>query len=93
METNYIRSIAVSEDEWIKMREIIRQDYAHKPSMVLLSSTLRKELGFTMRSEKKWVEDGDYGSGYQTKIWLDFYNEEQKTYFILKYLNREQHAS
>jgi len=87
METEYIKSISITEKEWEKIRTHIKQDYGEK--ILLITYVLRRELGFTPRIDRKWIDDGDYGSGYQTTVWLDFYNEEQKTFFMLKYLNRD----
>jgi hypothetical protein len=66
---------------------------------VLISYVCKRELGFTIRRHKGLVphpqdtwevmksEGWNHRYHYQDQIHLDFYNEAQQTWFVLKYLN------
>jgi hypothetical protein len=71
-----------------------------------ISWRLKRELGFTVRNHKglvKWEDDGQGWLNkefveaefknryhYEDQIHLDFYNEAQMSWFVLKYLNNIQ---
>jgi len=83
--------------EWYQLTERLRSDYG--PSIMLISSRCKRELGFTIRHHKGLVEH-DKGTWevmksegfhnryhYEDQVCLDWYNEAQQTFFVLKYLN------
>ena len=43
---------------------------------------MKKVLGFTNREHKIWNEEK---SRYEIIMYLDFYDEKKRTYFLLKY--------
>ena len=54
-----------------------------------ISWRLRRELGFTVRHHKAlvpWYEDSTRFS-YADQIHLDFYEESNLSWFVLKYIN------
>jgi len=87
--------------DWYEMAGRLRSEYG--PSIMLISSKCKRELGFTVRHHKglvKWSDDPDYFDDetwlekefknryhYEDQIHLDFYNESQMSWFVLKYLN------
>lgn len=83
--------------EWYEIRDRIKQDYGDK--IFAISWRLKRELGFTVRQHKGLVKhdddvwevmkaDGwDHRYHYEEQIHLDFYNELQMSWFVLKYLN------
>jgi len=73
------KHIELSPAKWEKLRERLKKDYS--PSVMLIRSKMRNTLGFVDR-EYQWYT---HYSGYQTKIYLDFYNEPKRTMFLLKY--------
>jgi hypothetical protein len=75
--------ITLSEREWLNIREQLKLDYADKPSIWLMRSVMRRELGFTTRSHQDWNQ-----GQYHSIVYLDFYDEPMETIFRLKYLNR-----
>lgn len=79
-------TIKLTPAEWKPIRIRIKDEYSWKPSIWLIRTSMKRELGFTIRMHKQWVEDGDMGSGYKDVVCLDFYNEQQETLFRLKYL-------
>jgi hypothetical protein len=78
--------IALSEEEWTRIRKQIKAEYDWKPSVLLIRETMKRELGFTTRAHQHWVNDGDIGSGYRITMYLDFYDDTIETFFRMKYL-------
>ena len=83
-------------DEWSQLYRQILSDYGPK---IAISFVCKRELGFTIRRHKglephdkdTWeimkAEGWDHRYYYQDQIHLDFYNQAQQTWFVLKYLN------
>jgi hypothetical protein len=46
---------------------------------------MKRELGFTTRYHRQW----EAKVGFIETMCLDFYNDSSKSYFILKYLDRD----
>ena len=71
----------------------------HGRATMLVSWRMKRELGFTIRhhkglephSQDTWEvmksEGWDHRYYYQDQVHLDFYNEAQMSWFMLKYLN------
>ena len=71
----------------------------HGRATMLVSWRMKRELGFTIRHHKGlephekeiWEvmkEEGwKHRYHYEDQVHLDFYNEAQQTFFVLKYLN------
>ena len=71
----------------------------HGASTMYISSKCRRELGFTVRYHKGLVEhekdtwsvmksEGFHNRyHYEEQVHLDFYNEAQMSWFVLKHLN------
>jgi hypothetical protein len=88
-----------SVDEWSVLFRQLLQDFGAK---IAISSVCRRELGFTIRRHKgleehpKEIWEVMKSEGwhqryhYQDQIHLDFYNQAQQTWFVLKYLNSAQ---
>ena len=86
-------------NDWEPIQYQLRQDYGHK---IMLSWVCKRELGFTVRRHKglephdsaEWEvmksEGWKHRYHYQEQVHLDFYNEAQQTWFVLKYLNNAQ---
>jgi hypothetical protein len=76
------KSIHLSIDEWSKIRRSIKEEYQiNKPSILLIKSVLKRELGFSVRLHSEWANDNRLKS-----IYLDFYDDAKETMFRLKYL-------
>jgi len=84
--------------EWHQLAAQLRQEYG--PSTLFISFKCRRELGFTVRYHKGLVPHADidwelmkdegwkHRYHYEDQVHLDFYNEAQQTWFVLKYLNQ-----
>jgi hypothetical protein len=71
----------------------------HGRATMLVSWRMKRELGFTIRhhkglvphDESEWAvmksQGWDHRYHYEMQVHLDFYNESQQTFFVLKYLN------
>jgi len=70
--------IILKKSQWEKIESQIRKDYSQNPSVFLIRSRMREELGFTWRKDVYGYHDYD--------VFLDFYDEHKKTIFILKYM-------
>jgi len=83
--------------EWYELAEQLRTEYGI--SIMLISARCKRELGFTVRHHKGLVphdnvewelmksEGWNHRYHYEEQVHLDFYNEAQQTWFVLKYLN------
>ena len=74
--------ITLKEREWKKILEQLKEDWSHKPSVFLLRSVMRRELGFTDRRHEVWSPQ----HGYDVLVYLDFFDDACETMFRLKYL-------
>jgi hypothetical protein len=77
--------ITLETREWTKIRKQLKEDYAWKPSVLLIRETMKRELGFTTRYHQEYTEQ----TGFTEHVCLDFYNDASESYFRLKYLNRD----
>lgn len=75
-------SIRLEEPEWRKLRKQLKEEYAWKPSVLMIRSTMLRELGFTTRYHREYSEQ----HGTQECVYLDFYNDAAETFFRMKYL-------
>jgi hypothetical protein len=74
----------LTREEWDRVREQIRTEFG--PSMVMLRSRMRDELGFLPREHRDWVPKMDGGHWGETVIHIDFYTEQARTWFLLKFI-------
>jgi hypothetical protein len=63
--------------QWSKIAALIVEEYKETPSVYMLRSKMKRVLGFTIREEPQWKSD---------VIYLDFFDDQKKTIFILKYM-------
>ena len=83
-------------DEWSVLFRQILKEYG---APIAISFVCKRELGFTVRRHKglethtdvEWEVMKSEGFHnryhYEDQVHLDFYNEAQQTFFVLKYLN------
>jgi hypothetical protein len=75
--------------QWNRLRERLTQDYP--PSYIIMRSVMQRELGFTVRRHAHWVRDTTPHKGvderghYRDCVYLDWYDANLKTFFLLKY--------
>jgi hypothetical protein len=78
--------IKLTPDQWDAISIKIWEEYP--PSVSLLRSAMRRELGFTVRkSEPALIQRESSGYYYTARtIFLDFYDDQKELWFTLKYL-------
>ena len=54
---------------------------------IRISWVCKDKLGFTVREHRVPVSDDGHMWDYQYQIHLDFYDEQKRTFFLLKYKN------
>ena len=86
-------------DEWSLLFQQLLHEHGNK---IAISTVCRRELGFTIRRHKGLVphplvtwevmksEGWNHRYHYQDQIHLDFYDQAQQTWFVLKYLNKAE---
>jgi hypothetical protein len=72
----------LSESEWETIRNSIRREYGD--AMILIRERMQRELGFTPRRHRVYDEEDYYY--YRFEIHIDFYTEEARTWFLMKYV-------
>ena len=77
-----MKPIALTNAEWLAVYNRLAKRYEHRPSVLLLRSKMKEELGFTVRHHREWTISGTS----QYTIFLDFYSEEAATMFRMTYL-------
>jgi hypothetical protein len=77
--------ITLETREWTRIRKQLKEEYAWKPSVLLIRETMKRELGFTTRYHRVYKEQ----TGYAEHVCLDFYNDASESWFRLKYMNRD----
>jgi len=87
-----MKAVVITTDQWTEVYEKIKKDYP--PSVWLSREKMKHVLGFTPREHESWlgyydsasIEDRKAGRhGRHISIHLDFFNESQRTMFLLKY--------
>ena len=85
-----IKSIKVTEKQWAELYQQLSKD--HPSSYLLIRDKMRRKLGFVFRRHAVWQTyfDPNYlkeRKVYIEELYLDFYDEKKKTWFLLKYSN------
>ena len=81
-----MKPIVLTTDQWQAIEKRIKEEYS--PAIVLIRFVMARELGFTKRLHKVWVQDHGYdGYGeYCEEVHLDFIDKHKELLFRLKYL-------
>ena len=99
MKTTVKRNLIIfhSVREFEELYQQLMAEYGR--ATMLVSWRMKRELGFTIRHHKGLVPHDEYewqimkSEGYhnryhyESQVHLDFYNEAQQSFFVLKYLN------
>jgi hypothetical protein len=77
-----MRPVVLTVNQWISIKEELHTEYPL--TVFMLRSKMKRVLGFTVREHKTWIPKPDGGySDFQ--IHLDFYSENKRTMFLLKF--------
>lgn len=83
---NVAKTIKVKFAEWHSLSDRLQEEYQHKPSVLLIRTVMRRELGFTTREQWDWEEDKRGNTSPIHYMCLDFYDDQLEMFFRLKYL-------
>lgn len=74
------KSIKLSTENWGNLLKRLREEYKWKPSVMIIRSTMLRELGFTPRLHVEQSKEQ-----YMEIVYLDFVDDHMETIFRLKY--------
>jgi hypothetical protein len=77
-----MKSIVLTVGQWQTIRADLHTE--HQKSVFMLKHKMRSVLGFTVRDHSDWIPKPDGGYS-EHSIRLDFYNENKRTMFLLKF--------
>jgi hypothetical protein len=78
-----MKALVLTLNQWAKIYCEIKANYP--PSVTLSREKMRRVLGFTPREHQEWRGPEEPIFGYKTTVHLDFFDEQQRTMFLLKY--------
>jgi len=90
-----MKAVVLKHREWDRIFAQVKQDYADSPATYLIRTRMIKDLGWSWREHVDYNQF-DLGVGYDdyrdhsSRIHIDFYSEEARTFFMLRYMNREE---
>lgn len=76
-----MKSIIITRDQWKILKQKFNEDYP--PSVSLVREKMKRVIGCTPRFHELW----DAKIGFSVEVHLDFFDEQKKTFFLLKYSN------
>jgi hypothetical protein len=77
-----MKPVVLSVSQWQDIRKQLQAEYPK--TVFMIRSKMRSVLGFTVREHKEFVPKMD-GGYYDFQIHLDFYSENKRTMFLLKF--------
>lgn len=81
-----MKPLELTEKEWADIYNKLANMYKEQPSMLLIRTKMRRELGFTPRHQKKWIQSKTGRWLVDEKIVIDFFNEPAESWFRLTFL-------
>ena len=85
-----MKPIVLTPAAWRSIRDELHKE--NPKSVFALRSKMRRILGFTIREHREWVmtkpnpNDVTIDQGhYEDRVHLDFYSENKRTFFLMKY--------
>ena len=83
-----MKPIVLSVEQWKTIRTALHEEYPKTTFMI--RDKMKRVLGFTVREHRHWVDnpkaeyEWDRGD-YVFQIHLDFYSENKRTMFLMKF--------
>lgn len=82
-----MKAFRLTEPQWLDVRKEIDRQYP--PSVSMVRWKMKQVLGFTPREHEEWVVIDHTGDRerrmLKKEIHIDFYSEQHRTMFLLKY--------
>ena len=82
------KPVVLTVEQWKTIRSQLHEEYPK--TVFMIREKMKRVLGFTVREHKEWIEnpkaeyEWDRGS-YEFQIHLDFFSENKKTMFLMKF--------
>lgn len=76
------KPVILSTDQWRTIRTQLHDE--HPKTVFMIRDKMKKVLGFTVREHREFLKKPD-GGYYDFQIHLDFYSENKRTMFLLKF--------
>ena len=77
-----MKHIELTHKQWETLKARLLADYGRT---ILISFVCKRELGFTIREHRRRDDKQGHWQDQYSVICLDFYTEQQKSFFVLKY--------
>lgn len=84
-----MRPVVLTVEQWKAIRLALHEE--HPKTVFMIRDKMKKVLGFTVREHKAWIDkpktagdDLNFGY-YDYQIHLDFYSENKRTMFLMKF--------
>lgn len=84
-----MKALQLSVSQWKRIRTELHKEYPK--TVFMLKDKMKRVLGFTVREHKAWIPnpnptDYEWDQGHtELQIHLDFYSENKRTMFLLKF--------
>ena len=81
-----MKPLELTEKEWAHIYNKLAEMYKDQPSMLLVRNKMKRELGFTPRRQRTWVDSKTGRWTMDEKIVIDFFNDSAESWFRLTFL-------
>lgn len=81
-----MKPLKLTEAEWASVYNKLAHMYQDRPSMILVRTKMRRELGFTPRRQQSWVKSKTGNWLMDEYIVIDFFNDAAESWFRLTFL-------
>ncbi len=83
-----MKPVILTTNQWQRIRSMLHEE--HPKTVFMIRNKMKKVLGFTVREHKQWIENPkaeyEWDRGHtEFQIHLDFYSENKRTMFLLKF--------
>jgi hypothetical protein len=84
-----MKPVILSVEQWKAIRKELHEEYPK--TVFMIRDKMKRVLGFTVREHKAWIDKPDTAGDdlnvgyYQFQIHLDFYSENKRTMFLMKF--------
>ncbi len=77
-----MKPVILTVSQWKTIRKLLQEEYPK--TVFMIRDKMKKVLGFTVREHKAFIQKPD-GGYYDMQIHLDFYSQNKRTMFLLKF--------
>ena len=77
-----MKPVKLTTDQWKRIRKELQSEYPK--TVFMIRDKMKRTLGFTVREHQAWIPKMD-GGYYDLEIHLDFFSENKRTMFLMKF--------